>query len=363
MSPRASVEGYTALDIPTHAALAYVRQHASGAPTPASADAHTDTHAQRASHVEQTLLVVDAACELPAAWLHHHKIVVIPLAIRFGDTQMLDVRDDAESAAFAQMLVRQRKATVESESLSPAQIRDYMQTRMAPDVSQVLQISFASSFNRSHMHSLRATQSLVLIHNKVRRSIGSRTALKAWVLDSKTGLTGTAVLLFYASQLRSHGVAAADIVAAMDRLRDQVHTLLVPGDIGYLSASMMRRSRDSLARLKLRLAKWLNVFPVLYAGASDVRPVARIRYHDAALDHALARVTRHIELGVTAPIVCLSFAGDLDVLHQRAAFVALRVACRVQRAELTTTVMSMTGSTLLGPGALAVSFASARFLE
>lgn len=358
MSPRESVEGYSALDIPTHAALAYVRQHAGAAPALASVSADSNVP----SYVEKTLLVADASCELPTAWLHNHKIVVIPLTIRLGDAQTLDVRDDVESATFVKTLLRQRKLSAVSESLSPTQIRDHMQTRMAPGVSQVLQISFASSFNSSHMYSLRATQSLVLIHGKVRRSIGSRTALKAWVLDSKTGLTGTAVLLVYASQLRSHGVAAADIVAAIGRLRDQVHTLLVPGDVDYLSASMMRRSRDGLARLKLRLAKWFDVFPVLYAGASDVRPIARIRYHDAALDHALALATRHIELGVIAPIVCLSFAGDLEVLHERAAFVALRVACRVQRAELTTTVMSMTGSALLGPGALAVSFASARFL-
>jgi fatty acid-binding protein DegV len=356
LSQRDSAEGYSALDIPTQAALAYVKQYPGAASKePSTAAPLADLHAGR------TLLVVDAACDLPTAWLHRNKIVVIPLTIKLGDAQTLDVRDDAQSALFVKHLRQRPKASANSESLTPTEIRDRIQPHMAPTLEHVLQISFAAGYSHSHLYALRATQALVLIHGKVRRTIGNRTPLKAWVFDSKTGLTGTALLLAYAAQLRDRGVSAAEIVPALDQLREQVHTLVVPGANRYLGVTLERAGAGPMVRWALALATLFDLFPVLHMSTREISAVARVRRLLPAVEHGLALAARQVSLGVAAPIVCLSYGGDLDALQALPSFAALRTACRAQRAELIVTSMSMTGSALFGPGALAVSFASTHF--
>ncbi len=90
--------------------------------------------------------------------------------------------------------------------------------------------------------------------------------------------------------------------------------------------------------------------------------VARVRGAPAAIALALARVTRHVELGLSTPTVCVSYAGDLEALFTQPAFTTLRDECRRRRVELISTTMSMTGCVKLGPAALSISFASERFL-
>ena len=356
MQQRDLAEGYSALDIPTQAALAYVNQYPNGAAnSPSMASPGADAHAAR------MLLVVDAACDLPTAWLHRNKIVVIPLTIKLADAQTLDVRDDAQGPLFVRHLRQQPNASALSLSLTPTEVRDRIQPHMAASVEHLLQISFAASYSQSHLCALRATQALVLIHGKVRRTIGNRTPLKAWVFDSKSGLTGTALLLAHAVQLRDRGVPAADIVSALDRLRDQLHTLVVPGANRYLRATLARAEAGPWVGWALSLATLFNVFPLLHMSTREISAVARVRGELAAVEHGLALAARQVSFGVTTPIVCVSYGGDLEALQALPSFAALRTACRAQRAELIVAAMSMTGSALFGPGALAVSFASTHF--
>ena len=59
-------EGFSALDIPTTAALQYVRETAALAARRAAASRAVATVSPEAA---RTLLVVDAGCDLPSAWL------------------------------------------------------------------------------------------------------------------------------------------------------------------------------------------------------------------------------------------------------------------------------------------------------
>ena len=60
---------------------------------------------------------------------------------------------------------------------------------MSQEIDNVLQVTFAVSLSKHH-RSLAATQSLVLIHNKVRCPWATGLRFRAWVIDSQTGLTG-----------------------------------------------------------------------------------------------------------------------------------------------------------------------------
>jgi len=351
-------EGYSALDIPTSAALAYVRDHAAATRRAAA----TTRSAKMADEAARLLLVVDAGCDMPTAWLHNHSIAVVPIDVYQGEVKTRDYRDETQGGEFALRLRAKPVPQLRAEPLSPVQIRDHLQSWMTPAVDYVMQLTFAASRSKVHLSSLAAMQSLVLIHNKVRRSMAGRGALNAWVIDSQTGLTGVAVLLAYAVQLRDRGVAAAQIAPALKLIRDKVHTLMVPGDLRYLSQAAQRKEGGELPAWKATVGRILGISSVLYAGAGEIYPLLRARGQPRACDEALGRAARHVELGLATPTVCVSYAGDLESLFTLPGFELLNAECKRRSVELITSSMSMTGCLTLGPDALSVSFASERFL-
>lgn len=351
-------EGYSALDIPTSAALAYVRDHAAATKRAATAT----RSAKNATEAARLLIVVDAGCDMPTAWLHNNSIAIIPVDIQVGAKGIRDVRDDTFCGEFAHNLRAVAMPVLRSNPLKPVDIRDHLQSWMAPAVDYLLQLTFAASHSKVHVNSLTAMQSLVLIHNKVRRSMPGRGSLNAWVIDSQSGLTGLAVLLAYAVQLRDRGVAAGQISPALKMLRDKLHTLLVPGDLRYLAQSAQLREEGGLSTWRAQLGRALNITPVMYAGAGDIHPMIRVRGQQRACELALASATRHVELGLATPTVCVSYSGDVEALVATPGFVLLNAECRRRSVELITSTMSMIGTMSLGPGALSVSFASERFL-
>lgn len=351
-------EGYSALDIPTSAAVAYVRDHAAATKRAAVAL----RSAKNAAEAARLLIVVDAGCDMPTAWLHNNSVAIVPIDIHIGTQGIRDVRDDTFCGEFAHNLRNSAMPKLRSEALKPVEIRDHLQSWMEPTVDYVLQLTFAASRSKVHVSSLTAMQSLVLIHNKVRRSMPGRGSLNAWVIDSQTGLTGLALLLAYAVQLRDRGVAAAQISPALKMMRDKLHTLLVPGDLRYLSQALQLREERGLPKWKAALAHALNITPVIYAGAGDSQPMARVRGQQRACELALARATRHVEIGLATPTVCVSYSGDVEALIAMQGFVLLNAECKRRNVELITSTMSMIGTMKLGPNAMSVSFASDRFL-
>ena len=352
-------EGYSALDIPTSAALAYVRDHAVAARR-AAANSRAEKNAAEAARL---LIVVDAGCDMPSAWLHANGIAVVPVDIVVGTQTTQDVRDDTLCGEFAHNLRLSPMPLLHAEALRPVDVRDHLQSWMGPAVDYVLQLTFSASRSKVHLNSLTAMQSLVLIHNKVRRSLPGRGSLNAWVIDSQSGLTGLAVMLAYAVQLRDRGVAAAQISPALKMMREKLHTLLLPGDLRYLAQAMQLRDEGGLPTWKAALGRALDVTPVLYAAAGEVQSLIRVRGRARAFERVLARVQRHVELGVATPTVCLSYAGDVEELIALRGFALLSAECKRRTVELNATTMSMIGTLTLGPGALSVSFTSERFLS
>jgi len=352
-------DGYSALDIPTTAALRYVMDIAALAGHGGTASQDGDEVSAEAA---RTQLVVDAGCDLPSAWLAKQNVAVVPINIKLGDERMRDDGNEADRIAFVDRLTG-RVPPLRISPARPVQIRDYLQTWMTPQIDNVVQLTFAATGSSVYLSSLAASQSLMLIHNKVRRSLGSSGPLRAWVIDSFTGLAGTGVLLSHAVRLRDAGMPANDIATTLETFRRQVRTLLVPDDVGFLYRSLQVEGTQGagLPRWKLWLARLFDLKPILVIDRGSGGMLLRVRRFDAACDRALAITSRHIALGLSTPTVCISVAGPVDFLRPLPAFTELSAVCKRHRVDLIVTPMSMMGCVKLGPRAISVAFASERF--
>ena len=352
-------EGYSALDIPTTAALMYVRETAASASRRAAASQDV---VEVSADAARTQLVVDAGCDLPSVWLAKHNVAVVPINIEFGDERVRDHGDEADRIAFVGRL-SQRIPPLRISPARPVQIRDYLQTWMTPQIDNVVQLTFAATGSSVYLSSLAASQSLMFIHNKVRRSLGSSGPLRAWVIDSFTGLAGTGVLLSHAVQLRDAGMPANDIATTLENFRRQVRTLLVPDDVGFLYRTLQVEGTQGagLPRWKLWLARLFDLKPVLLIERGSGGMLVRVRHFDAACNRALSIAAHHVALGLSTSTVCISVAGQVDFLRRLPAFAELSAECKRHRVDMLVTPMSMMGCVKLGPRAISVAFASERF--
>ncbi len=356
-------EGYSALDVPTTAALQYVRDTAAAAARRAAASRELNEISPNAARI---LLVVDAGCDMPSGWLAKHNVAIVPVNVARDAEQVRDEGDELDRMQFADRLngpKNERPTLLEISPSRPVQIRDYVQTWMTPTIDFVVQIAFSATGSSVYLSSLAASQSLMLIHNKVRRSLGSSGPLKAWVIDSFTGLAGMGVLLAHAVRLRDSGMPASDIATTLENFRKQVRTLVVPDDLGYLYRTLHSQgaSGEGMPRWKYWWAKMLDLRPVLIAERGSGGMLTRVKSFDGACERALSIATRHVALGLSTPTVCISVAGDGEALRALPAFGLLSAECRLHRAELIMTPMSMMGCVKLGPGAICIAFASERF--
>ena len=358
-------EGYGALDVPTAAALQYVRDTAAATARRAAANRAVASVSPVAA---RTLLVVDAGCDMPSAWLTKHNVAVVPIDVTVDSNLLRDQGDEADRVAFAVQLAERsgkRLSALEIDPARPIQIRDYLQTWMTPTIDFVVQITFAATRSSVYLSSLAASQSLMLIHNKVRRSLRASGPLKAWVIDSFTGLAGTGVLLSHAVRLRDSGVPASDIVTVLEDFRKQVRTLIVPDDIGYLYRALQLKGATGggggLPRWKHWWARLFDLKPILTAARGSGGMLTRVKGYDGACARALSIAAHHVTLGLSTPTVCVSVAGDAATLRALPGLAALSAECKRYQIELILTPMSVIGSVQLGPRAMSVAFASERF--
>jgi fatty acid-binding protein DegV len=354
-APSVLDEGYDALDLATTAAIGYVRKHTE---TPIAV-AHTKREVS--PEVARTLIVVDAACELPQAWLDHHGVAIMPRIIELGAGRMLETRDNKAAAQFNHYVSRGGASIKQSMALASIATRDELQRHMRPSTDAVLQICPSARRGKFYMNALAATQSLVLIHNKVRRSMGNRAPLTAWVIDSMNGLGGLGVMVACAVALRERGSLAANIAVSLNAFRGTVHTLVAPHDVTFAARASADLDGAGVPSWKVMLSGLFNIQPVIHVNADIARSIARPRGHANAMGYALRRVTEMARLGLGVPFISVSYSGDVNDVEALAEYVVLREFCSRNKIVLSLAPMSMSGALMFGPRTLSVSFASQHF--
>ena len=306
---------------------------------------------------ERTLVVVDAACDMPSQWLADNNVVVLPIKLSVADWELYDTHNEFDAMEFFRKDLSARGNSASTTPLGSAETRDFIQSFLNERIDYVLQVTITAARSRIYMNSLAAMSQLTVIHNRVRRAIGNRSPFKTWVVDSETGFTGQAVLLAETVHQLNSGVAAADVAVAIEQLRSTVHTLVVPKDLFYLYKRGHEKGDRSLSWLSYNVAQALDIKPIVHAHAGNTEPILKVRGHQEALDRAISIAADHVTRGLTIRTVCASYAGNLEDVRSLVSFRALRDICQRHNVELVLSTMSVTGGINVGIDAFSIAFA------
>ena len=312
---------------------------------------------------KRTLLVTDAASDLPADWRAQAGILLLPIKLRIGETSRIDDGNELAAARFAAKLLGQSDGPTLTLAASADTTRELISQHTNGDTDFVLQIAMSSLRSNGYANSLTAAQKLMVQSSRDRRRAGNTRPFKMWVVDSGTSFNGHGVLIAECARLLRANVPLPQTVQQVDALRRDVQTLVVPRDLKRFHRCASLPEAPVSHWISRGVGQLFDRIPVAIANGDELYVMSTQNGFTAAANVAFGRAIRCVEGGLAAPFVCASYAGDIADLRQFDAFVKLSATCARHGVTLFTSAMSMTNAAVLGGGSVLVSFASSTDLQ
>ena len=236
---------------------------------------HATVERAAAAHVQlarrPVSLVTDSACDLPIEIVRAHGIHVVPMGLVFGDHVLRD-GIDIDSATFVKRLRAGERATT-SQPPPAAFLEAYR--RAAEDGEVVLAIMVAS----------RLSGTFASAEAAAKRVDGTKVRM----FDSRAASLTEGLLVLKAVELAELGRSVDQIIAELERIRDQSGVMFTVDVFDNLLAS------GRVGRGQVMIAGLLDIKPILELQKDgSVVPVAKVR----GRRNVLPRMMRELEARV-----------------------------------------------------------------
>ncbi len=273
-------------------------------------------------------LITDSGCDLPDDVLDRHAIAMVPLYILWGRQQYRD-RLDLSPEDFYRRIV--------SDPLHPTTSQPHPQDFAAAithaqeqGAQEAVIITISGGMSSTYQSALAAQND---------------SAIPVHVLDSRANSLSQGWQVLAAAKVRAAGGSAQEMIAAAERVRSKLVTLLYVDTLEYL----YRGGRIG------RAAKWvgtvLNLKPQLYVdhATGKIEPGSRSRSRKQALEKLYHEFFKQV--GSDGPL-------HVGIVHGNTPDDAAALAARIQReyqpADLIIGMTSPVMGVHTGPGAMAL---------
>lgn len=187
-------------------------------------------------------IVTDSASDLPADQAMAAGVTVVPLLVTFGDREYragVDLSDDG----FWDELTKPGAPFPRTAAAAPGTFRETFEQLFADGADEIVYIGVGSKL------------SATVASAKVARELTPDRAIH--VVDSATASMGIGLLVLEAAEMARSGASAADVVAAVERRRDDIRLYVALETLEYLK----RGGRISPARAAI--GNVLSVKPII----------------------------------------------------------------------------------------------------
>ena len=299
-------------------------------------------------------ILVDAACDLPRAFIAQNPIRVMPIPVRVGDRELIDVRDDAETKDFFLRVLAAGATDVESRPYTEEELEKLFLPRLVLDFDYLICVTIAGQRSPIFERAQKFSFQIITKYKPLRQAANLPGPFAMRVLDSGNLFAAQGVQIMELARLIRADTPVPRIVRRLDEIVPRTYCYIVPSDLRYLHARLGRQGEKSAGFLVTRLGRALDMKPVICCAEGATRTVARVRHFNAAAARVFGNVTREIERGLLVPFVNLSYGGDWTFITQLPEFLALSRAASQRGVEVHWSHLSMSAGVNVGPGALTV---------
>jgi DegV family protein with EDD domain len=299
-------------------------------------------------------ILVDAACDLPREFIAQNPIRVMPIPIRIGDREVVDVRDEEDTRQFAEDVLAAGIVDAEIRPYDPEQLESLFLERIVIDFDYVICMTFAARGSPIFEHTQKFAFQILTKYKPLRLTAGVPGPFAMRVFDSGNMSAAQGAQVMELARLIRADTPVTRIVRRMEEVIPQTYGYIVPSDLRYLQARARRRGQRGLGIVGHALGNALDVKPIARCFHGETRTVAKVRHFAGAAERVFANVTREIERGLGAPFVNLSHGGDWTALAQLPGFLAMARAASLRGVDVHWSHLSMSAGVNFGHGALTV---------
>jgi DegV family protein with EDD domain len=300
-------------------------------------------------------LVVDSACDLPQSFIDDHKIVVMPITIRVGSIEFVDIRHPTATRQFyAKHLAS--SATGETAPLSVEDIKQMFLERLVIDYDYVFCQTIASSRSPIYENATRAALGILSGYKPIRAKAGHQGPFALRVIDTQNLFAGQGLLAAETARMIAEGWSPHRIREELDRLLPQLYAYMLPSNLYHLRARAAKKGDRSVGWLQYAVGSALDIKPLIRGHRNETRPVAKLRHYDEGAQRCFDFLIRRIREGLSAPSLCLSYSGEMTDLEAMPGYQRLCAVATEHGVRMLASTMSITGAINVGEGALVFAF-------
>ena len=299
-------------------------------------------------------ILVDAACDLPREFIAQNPIRMMPIPIRIGDRELVDVRDEEDTRNFFEQVLAARVPGVEIRPYVEEQLESLFLERIVIDFDYVICLTIAASRSPIFAQTQSFAFQIITKYKPLRQAADVPGPFAIRVFDSGNMYAAQGVQVMELARLIRADTPVTRILRRMEEIIPQTYGYIVLSDLEYLKARARERGERSPGIVGRTLGNALDMKPVARCLGGETGTVAKVRHFAAAAERLFANVTREIERGLVVPFVNLSHGGDWTALTQLPAYLALARAASQRGVDVCWSRLSMSAGVAVGAGALAV---------
>jgi len=306
-------------------------------------------------------ICIDSACDLPPAFIQEHHLEIMPINLVVGEDReiVIDERDPEETIAFYKRYTEEKDLEGATQPFSVEQITNLFLDKLVLNYDRVLVISISSTRSLIFENATKASFAILSGYKQRRAKAGIEGAFALRVVDSKTLFTGEAVLVKEALRLlEEEGIPFERLRPEVEAKARHVHAYLIPNDLHYLRKAGRARGDRSVSWLSYTLGTALDIKPIVKAYQGDTFPVKKIQGFETAVNSLFELARQQMEKGLLSKTICMSYAGNPDVIRRMTGYKLLQTHAAKHGVELMLSVMSTTAGINVGPGAFSLGLMS-----
>lgn len=293
---------------------------------------------------ERIRLVVDSGCDIPKSTLDRYNIGLIPGIVSINGEAQEDWRDPEVTRAIYGSNALSLKNECHTDTPSVHAVKQWLEA--LSDGYDALLIQTIS----------RTTSPFFETLNQAANSLSIRCRL----VDTKTTLSGQAVIALHTAGLMRQEPAMGKLVRAIEQLTRQVYNYGIPADLVYVRERAAKKGVEQIPWLKANLGKLLGMTPIVESHLDRQWVLDTAKGINRSLGILVDRIEELLKQDkLSSPFICASISsGSVAELAKYAQFERLAELAHRYDKKLIRSEMSLAGGVNLGPGSVTLAFAS-----
>ncbi len=236
-------------------------------------------------------IITDSACDLPEATAVEHKIDIVPLTVRIGDTEFVDRRDLTPKEFWTKQSAS--KQLPETAAPSPGAFEEAFRAAAAQGADGVVCITLSSDLSATFQSAQLAAEAV-------------KDAVKVRVIDSRTVTIAQGLLAVAGAEAAAAGQSIEQIVAIVE---DKIPRMRVFAALDTLE-NLKKGGRIGAARAAL--GSMLSVKPLIKVEDGAVAEEGKQRTRGRSLEHLIDLGRQHGAATAKPLAVMHGDAPDID---------------------------------------------------